>query len=70
MSLSLLHQQSRACLVHLTWMVCETRSSWLYNCCFLECYFKDLFKTASICNFDLAFLFQVFCKSPSGATIH
>ena len=45
MSSSLLHQQCSACLVRLTWMVCEMRGKWLYSCCFVGCCFRDLFKT-------------------------
>ena len=44
---SLLNQQCPACLVHLTWRVCEIEGKWQYNCFFMECCFKDLFRTAS-----------------------
>ena len=57
-SLSLILQQSPACLVHLTWIVCVIGSKWLY-CCFLVWYcLQDLFSRqhkASLCSFHLAF---------------
>ena len=43
---SLLRQQFQSCLVHLTSMICEMESKWPYNCCFVGCYFQDLFKSA------------------------
>ena len=39
MILSLPLQQD-SCFVHLTWMVCEKGSKWLYSCCFLGCSFQ------------------------------
>ena len=45
-SLPLLLQQYSACLVSLTWMVCEIGGKWPYYSFFFECYFQDLFKTA------------------------
>ena len=33
-------------LLHLTWMVCVMGRRWPYNCCFLRCCFRKLFKTA------------------------
>ena len=46
MSSSLPLQQYPTCLVHLTWMVLEMGSNWLYSCCSVGCYFQDLFSTA------------------------
>ena len=46
--------QCSACLVHLTWMVCETGSRWPYSCYFVGCCFQDLFKSA--CNILVYFL--------------
>ena len=45
-SLFLLHWQCPACLFRFTWMVCEMDDWWPYCCCFVECCFQDLFKTA------------------------
>ena len=45
MSLSLFLQQCLACLVCLTWVVCEMGGKWLYGCCFVGCCLQDLFKT-------------------------
>ena len=38
---------SSACLFCLTWMVCEMRGKRLNHYYFVECWFQDLFKTAS-----------------------
>ena len=46
MSLSLLFQQCPTCLVHLIWMVLEMGGRWPYICCFMGCYFQDLFSIA------------------------
>ena len=35
-----------ACLVRLTWMVCEMGGKWLYCCCLVGCSLHDSFKTA------------------------
>ena len=32
-----------SCLI---WMVCNMGGKWLYSCCFVGCYFQDLFKAA------------------------
>ena len=40
MSLFLFLQLCPACFVHLTWMVCEMGSRWLYKCCFVGCCFQ------------------------------
>ena len=51
MSLSLFFQQCPVCPAHLTCMVYEMEDKWQYSCCFVEYYFKDLFKIArSICS--------------------
>ena len=42
----LLFQQYPTCLVCLNWVVFEIGGKWLYSCCFVGCYFQDLFKTA------------------------
>ena len=42
----LLYQQSAACLVRFTWMVCEMGGKWSYSCCFVEYLYQDWFKTA------------------------
>ena len=46
MSSSLLLQQCPACLVRLTWMVCEIGGRCPYSCSLVGCCFHDLFKTA------------------------
>ena len=43
MSSSLLFQQCPACLVRLTWMVLEIGGKWPYSCCFVDCFFRELF---------------------------
>ena len=40
---SLLLQQYLACLVRLTWMVCEIGGKWPHSLCFAECCFQDSF---------------------------
>ena len=45
MSLSLFLQQHLACLVCVTWTVCEMGCRWSYSRCFVGCCFQDLFKT-------------------------
>ena len=44
MSSSLLLQQCLACLDHLAWVVLVMGDKWPYSCCFMECYFQDMFK--------------------------
>ena len=46
MSLSLLLHQCPACLLRLTWVVCEMGEKWLYSCCFVLYCFQDSFKVA------------------------
>ena len=46
MSLSLLLQQCPICLVDLFWMVFEMGGRWPDSCCFVGCYFQDLFNIA------------------------
>ena len=45
-SLSLLHQQWPACLVHLTWIVFMMEGRWLDSWCFVGCCRQDLFNIA------------------------
>ena len=45
LSSSLLYQLCPKRLVRLTRMVCEMGGKWSYNCCFVGCCFKKLFKT-------------------------
>ena len=58
MSLFLLLQQCPVCLVRLTWMVSEIGGWWPYSCCFVGCWFQDLFDiTRSILvQFPFSFL--------------
>ena len=53
MSSSLLLQLYSTCLVNLIWMVLEMEGRWLYICCFVGCYFQDLFNIA--CNILMHF---------------
>ena len=46
MNSSLLLQQYPVCLVQLIWMVLEMGGRWPYSCCFVSCYFQDLFNIA------------------------
>ena len=46
MSLCLHLQQCCPCFVHLVWMVLEMIGWWLCSCCFVGCYFGDLFNIA------------------------
>ena len=46
MSSSLLLQQCLACFVCPIWKVLEMGCRCPYNCCFVECYFQDLFNIA------------------------
>ena len=43
MTLFLLFQQCPASLIHFIWMVLEMGGSWPYSCCFVGCFFQDLF---------------------------
>ena len=48
LSLSLLSKECPACLVHLSWMVCQMGGKWPYNCGFVGCRFQDSFKAARL----------------------
>ena len=58
MRLSLLLQQCPTYFVCLIWMVLETGSKWLNNCCFVGCCFQDLFNTT--CSIFVQFLLNFF----------
>ena len=60
MSSSLLLQQYSASLVCRTRMICERECKWRYSCCFVECCFQDLSKTA--CSVLFYFPYNFFSK--------
>ena len=63
MSFSLLLQPCLACLARLTQMAYEMGSKQLYSHCFVGCCFQNLFKTAFLCIFHLAFYPSISLKS-------
>ena len=70
MSSSYLLQQSPACLVRLIWMVFEMGGRWPYSCCFVGCFFEDLFNIACIILEQLPSNFSLYTWSAPMWCIH
>ena len=63
-SLCLFLEQCPACLVRLTWIVCEMRGRWPYSSCFVGCCFQDFFKRERniLVYFSPNFFFKCFVQ--------